>query len=95
MVVLNTDVHHISDTSSRLKFIQTISWSLNFFGAFFILAAHEHYTIDVIVAFYITSRTFAYYHVLANSLAHKQRNSQVIAILISITGRDFRLKCTL
>ncbi|XP_063674888.1 sphingomyelin synthase-related protein 1-like [Bolinopsis microptera] len=63
-------------TSSKLKFIQTISWSLNFFGAFFILAAHEHYTIDVIVAFYITSRTFAYYHVLANSLAHKQRNSQ-------------------
>lgn len=63
-------------TSKKLKFILTLSWSLNLFGTFFILAAHEHYTIDVIVAFYITSRTFAYYHVLANSLAHKQRNSR-------------------
>lgn len=74
LTVLNLFVCEYSPM--KLKFIQTVSWSLNFFGAFFILAAHEHYTIDVIVAFYITSRTFAYYHVLANSLAHKQRNSK-------------------
>jgi len=63
-------------TTRRLYFIHTFSWLLNTFGIFFILAAHEHYSIDVFFAFYITSRLFLYYHTLANNQALMQRDSK-------------------
>ncbi|OXU18588.1 hypothetical protein TSAR_001820 [Trichomalopsis sarcophagae] len=62
-------------TPRGLYFAHTFTWMLNMFGIFFILAAHEHYSIDVFVAFYITSRLFLYYHTLANNQALMQRDS--------------------
>ncbi len=50
----------------------TICWVANIFGMFFVLAAHEHYTIDVLIAFYISSRLFLYYHTLAHLSALKK-----------------------
>ncbi|KAL2078601.1 hypothetical protein ACEWY4_026286 [Coilia grayii] len=59
-------------TPRNWNFIHTLSWVLNLFGIFFILAAHEHYSIDVFIAFYITTRLFLYYHTLANTRAYQQ-----------------------
>lgn len=58
-------------TPRTWNLIHTISWVLNLFGIFFILAAHEHYSIDVFIAFYITTRLFLYYHTLANTRAYQ------------------------
>jgi hypothetical protein len=48
------------------QFFHTMCWVANLFGIFFILAAHEHYTIDCLIAFYLSSRLFLYYHSLAH-----------------------------
>lgn len=57
-------------------YLHTFSWVCNLFGIFFILAAHEHYSIDVFVAFYISTRLFLYYHTLANNRALMQMDSK-------------------
>lgn len=71
----------LTDTPRRLYFLHTITWLLNMFGIFFILAAHEHYSIDVFVAFYISSRLFLYYHTLSNNhslhMSHDSNRTRV------------------
>ncbi|XP_036354886.1 sphingomyelin synthase-related protein 1 isoform X2 [Octopus sinensis] len=84
----------ISEYTSRQRFyyIHTITWVLNLFGIFFILAAHEHYSIDVFIAFYITTRLFLYYHTLANNRALMQRDSKRTKIWFPLFS-FFESKC--
>ncbi|VDP12565.1 unnamed protein product [Soboliphyme baturini] len=63
MTLLN---HFITEyTPDTWNYLHTTSWVINLFAVFFILAGHEHYSIDVFVAFYISSRLFLYYHSMA------------------------------
>ncbi|XP_071036308.1 sphingomyelin synthase-related protein 1 isoform X1 [Parasteatoda tepidariorum] len=56
-------------TPRSMYYLHTFTWVLNIFGVFFILAGHEHYSIDIFIAFYISTRLFLYYHALANNRA--------------------------
>ncbi|GCB70764.1 phosphatidylcholine:ceramide cholinephosphotransferase 1 [Scyliorhinus torazame] len=47
-------------------------WILSIVGVFCILLAHDHYTVDVVVAYYITTRLFWWYHTMANQQVLKE-----------------------
>ncbi|XP_056147514.1 phosphatidylcholine:ceramide cholinephosphotransferase 1 [Lampris incognitus] len=47
-------------------------WTLSAVGIFCILLAHDHYTVDVVVAYFITTRLFWWYHTLANQQSLKE-----------------------
>ncbi|EFC45151.1 hypothetical protein NAEGRDRAFT_48624 [Naegleria gruberi] len=64
ITILNYTINEY--TPKHWKGLHIITWVLNCFGAFFVLAAHEHYSIDVFIGFFISSRLFVYYHDTAN-----------------------------
>ncbi|KAM9808847.1 phosphatidylcholine:ceramide cholinephosphotransferase 1-like isoform 1-T3 [Syngnathus typhle] len=47
-------------------------WTLSAVGVFCILLAHDHYTVDVVVAYFITTRLFWWYHTMANQQSLKE-----------------------
>ncbi|KAM7534960.1 hypothetical protein Aperf_G00000091266 [Anoplocephala perfoliata] len=64
-------------TPESFSRLHNLTWLLNGFGVFFILAAHEHYSIDVFIAIYISTRLFLYYHWQANNqykLGHRDQH---------------------
>lgn len=48
-----------------------VCWVLSAVGIFCILLAHDHYTVDVVVAYFITTRLFWWYHSMANQQSLK------------------------
>ncbi|KAJ1141778.1 hypothetical protein NDU88_008106 [Pleurodeles waltl] len=56
----------------RFRIYHWICWILSIVGVFCILLAHDHYTVDVVVAYYITSRLFWWYHTMANQQVLKE-----------------------
>ncbi|KAJ6647416.1 Phosphatidylcholine:ceramide cholinephosphotransferase 2 [Pseudolycoriella hygida] len=60
----------------RFYWLHWLAWANAVVGVLMVLVAHGHYTIDVLVAYYITTRLFWVYHTLANnSMLLKQTGS--------------------
>ena len=59
--------HVITEYGPKWPWLHASAYILNTFGAFFVLAGHEHYTLDVLMALYITSRMCNHYVQLANT----------------------------
>ncbi|KAG9269379.1 phosphatidylcholine:ceramide cholinephosphotransferase 2-like [Astyanax mexicanus] len=67
-VMLTLTFLFIREYSPRsLWWYHLICWLLSAVGVVFILVAHEHYSVDVVVAYFITSRLFWWYHTMANN----------------------------
>ncbi|KAJ3607817.1 hypothetical protein NHX12_024868 [Muraenolepis orangiensis] len=50
----------------RMWWFHCVCWLLCGVGLFCILLAHDHYSIDVVVAYYVTTQLFWLYHTMAN-----------------------------
>ncbi|KAM9827466.1 phosphatidylcholine:ceramide cholinephosphotransferase 2-like [Neosynchiropus ocellatus] len=55
-----------------MRWYQWICWLLSASGVICILIAHEHYSIDVVIGYIVTTRTFWWYHTMANTHALRQ-----------------------
>uniref|UniRef100_A0A8C4RR18 Phosphatidylcholine:ceramide cholinephosphotransferase 1 n=1 Tax=Erpetoichthys calabaricus TaxID=27687 RepID=A0A8C4RR18_ERPCA len=56
----------------RFWYYHWVCWLLSVVGVFCILLAHDHYTVDVVVAYFITTRLFWWYHTMANQQVLKE-----------------------
>lgn len=54
------------DSPRSFWWYHLMCWLLSAVGVVCILVAHEHYSVDVVVAYFITSRLFWWYHTMAN-----------------------------
>ncbi|XP_017301199.2 LOW QUALITY PROTEIN: phosphatidylcholine:ceramide cholinephosphotransferase 1-like [Diaphorina citri] len=57
----------------RYFLLHWASFVMSVAGVIMVLVAHGHYTVDVLIAYYITTRLFWVYHTLANNMNLKQR----------------------
>lgn len=55
------------DAPRRILSLQWVSFVIASVGVFMVLLAHGHYTIDIIIAYYVTTRLFWTYHTLTNN----------------------------
>lgn len=83
---LNFFITEYTPNTQNFYILHFFSWILNILAIGCILASHEHYSIDVFIAFYITSRLFLYYHSLANNQALYQKDAYRVKIWFPLFG---------
>lgn len=68
-----------ADSPKRFWWYQWFCWTLSAVGIFCILLAHDHYTVDVVVAYFITTRLFWWYHTMANQQVSATRCTSYVS----------------
>ncbi|KAG7215158.1 hypothetical protein INR49_006904 [Caranx melampygus] len=72
-VMLTLSYLFINEYSPRwMWWYRWICWLLSVSGVVCILIGHEHYSIDVVIAYAVTTRIFWWYHTMANSHSLRQ-----------------------
>lgn len=61
--------------------VHWLYWILGVIGVIMLQLSHGHYTVDVIIAYYVTTRIFWIYHTLANNANLKVSHmSQILMV---------------
>ena len=66
-MVFNNVKFSDSPRYKHYKVLHWTSWFASTIGIILVLVARGHYTVDVLIAYYVTTRTFWIYHTLANN----------------------------
>ncbi|XP_078492989.1 phosphatidylcholine:ceramide cholinephosphotransferase 2 isoform X2 [Ciona intestinalis] len=78
LVITYMTIHEY--TPKRWWFLHWLCWVMSATGIVCILLAHDHYTIDVVVAYLLTTRLFWSYHTLCNvSVLKEYANSNLLS----------------
>lgn len=59
---------------------QWLCWLLSASGVVCILIGHEHYSIDVVIGYFVTTRTFWWYHNMANTHVRARTRTHMPAL---------------
>lgn len=66
ILLWSIDLLFFTDSPRSFWWYHLLCWLMAAVGVVCILVAHEHYTVDVVVAYFITTRLFYWYHTMAN-----------------------------
>lgn len=66
---------YVSDSPRRCQPIHWLAGLTVLVGIIMVLVAHGHYTVDVLIAYYVTTRLWYIYHTLANNSHLKVRST--------------------
>ncbi|XP_026179069.1 phosphatidylcholine:ceramide cholinephosphotransferase 2-like [Mastacembelus armatus] len=79
-VMLTLSYLFIKEYSPRwMWWYHWLCWLLSASGIVCILIAHEHYSIDVVIGYFVTTRIFWWYHTMANTHVLRQAPSNYLS----------------
>ena len=80
-----------SDTPSKLWILHWMLWLVAVGGVAMLMTAKGHYSIDVIIAYFVTTRLWYIHHsIIANKVLHQKSSTNYLSRYNSNRNRNFR-----